>query len=88
MNKALLAIALGSLLLAQQAVSPITADLRAEYWQARSDDADAQLAALKARTALTAVIDKLRKTCGNNQLIEGPDKQPTCAAPPPKETPK
>lgn len=75
------------LLCAQPASTPITADLRAEYWQAQFDRAEAwrvvfeaQIKASREDVKLNQLLGKLHQTCNDLKmiLVEDNKKQPTC----------
>jgi hypothetical protein len=58
----------------------ITPELRAKYWRAHAEALAASVQAQQTQAKLQAVQAEMLKVCGDQQLIAGPDGEPTCQA--------
>jgi hypothetical protein len=66
-------------------ITPITPEQRARFWRAQAEWISASMQAQKAKSAMDSIQAELAKACGDQQLVAGPDGEPTCS---PKATPE
>ena len=60
--------------------SAIPVDLRARWWRAVAEQADAQAAAQQKAAASQSIVEEMTKFCGDRTLIRNAKGEPDCAA--------
>lgn len=78
MKTLILILALLASTFAAETPNPISPELRAKFWRARSEAIEANGIAQEKAAALKAAQQELVKACGNQELIAGTDGEPTC----------
>src|ERR1039458_3393473 len=68
--------------LAARLAAKITPEQRAGFWRAQAEWISVSTQAQAAKAKLDAIRAELARVCGAQQLISGPDGEPTCSLEP------